>query len=143
MYVKLHLKWNGAWDCAAEDIFRERFRVDWYIRNSVYFRSMFTFCDFWITVCPLSFVNLPSLPNVVSCSVPKYCTAVDCCLDVEQIGLSLRAYIDINMCTYIISGGIENQTFSFSLLNYEWGKEYWNIRLLHSSSENNENQVCF
>lgn len=79
---------------------------------------------FSITVCPLSFVNLPTLPSAVSCSVPEYCTGINCCLDIEQIGLSIKAYIDVNMCNYIISGGIETQTFKFSLFNYEWGKFY-------------------
>ncbi|XP_053398719.1 uncharacterized protein LOC128556879 [Mercenaria mercenaria] len=76
----------------------------------------------WNNMCPLSFVNLPALPSVVSCSVPDYCTGINCCLDIKEIGLAIKAYIDVNMCNYIISGGIETQTFKFSLFNYEWGK---------------------
>ncbi|XP_053390116.1 uncharacterized protein LOC128553035, partial [Mercenaria mercenaria] len=76
----------------------------------------------WHNMCPQSFVNPPALPRMVSCSVPDYCTGINCCLDLGKIGLSIKAYIDVNMCNYIISGGIETQTFKFSLFSYEWGK---------------------
>ncbi|XP_053398133.1 uncharacterized protein LOC128556594 [Mercenaria mercenaria] len=76
----------------------------------------------WNTLCPLRFVNRPALPSIVSCSVPDYCTGINCCIDIDDIGLSLKAYINVNMCNYFISGGIETQTFNFSLFNYEWGK---------------------
>ncbi|XP_060567959.1 uncharacterized protein LOC132726631 [Ruditapes philippinarum] len=78
----------------------------------------------WNNLCPLSFVRLPELKSSseISCYVPDYCTAIDCCVDIENLGLSIRAYLDINLCTYIVSGGIETQGFSFPLFNYEWGK---------------------
>ncbi|XP_060596418.1 uncharacterized protein LOC132750445 [Ruditapes philippinarum] len=77
----------------------------------------------WNNLCPNSFVNLPSkLPSYFSCSVPDYCTGINCCLEVKQIGLSINAFIDIDMCNYTISGGIETLTFNFSLFNYDWGK---------------------
>lgn len=77
----------------------------------------------YFSVCPLSFVRLPSLKanSEISCSVPDYCTGIDCCLDITNLELSIRAYLDINLCTYIVSGGIENEEFSFPLFKYEWG----------------------
>ncbi|XP_053392737.1 uncharacterized protein LOC128555173 [Mercenaria mercenaria] len=78
----------------------------------------------WNNLCPLSFVRLPKIQNEnkISCSVPDYCTGIDCCVDIDNIGLSIRAFLDINLCNYIVSGGIETHNFSFSLFNYEWGK---------------------
>jgi len=66
---------------------------------------------------------VPTLPDTISCTVPDYCTAIDCCMDIESLGLSLNAYIDVDLCSYRIAGGIEKKTFNVSLLSYEWGKK--------------------
>ena len=72
--------------------------------------------------CPLSFVDLPPLPEMVSCHIPEHCTGIYCCVDIPKIGLSIEAYLDIDLCTYRVSGGIEQETFDETLFEYEWGK---------------------
>ena len=77
---------------------------------------------FFSTGCPKSFVDLPALPSQVSCYIPKSCTAIDCCVDIPKTGLSIHSSLGIDLCTNRVSGGIEQETFDFSLFKYEWGK---------------------
>ncbi|KAL3873935.1 hypothetical protein ACJMK2_037012, partial [Sinanodonta woodiana] len=77
----------------------------------------------WNNLCPLSFVNLPSLPhNYLTCHIPDNCTSIDCCVDVKQLGLSFNIKLDVNSCNYYVAGYIETFGFNFSLFDYEWGK---------------------
>ncbi|KAK3589057.1 hypothetical protein CHS0354_008707 [Potamilus streckersoni] len=77
----------------------------------------------WNNLCPLSFVNLPSLSdNYVTCHIPDYCTGIDCCVDIKQLGLSFNIKLDVNTCDYYVAGYIETYGFNFSLFDYEWGK---------------------
>ncbi|WAR05120.1 hypothetical protein MAR_020489 [Mya arenaria] len=78
--------------------------------------------DSWSNLCPLTFKHMPTLPEQVSCSIPNHCTAIDCCIRIPAIGLSLNAFFNIDMCNYVVTGGIEKHTFHFSLFEYEWGK---------------------
>ena len=43
-------------------------------------------------------------------------------MDVPKIGLSIHAFLDIDLCTYRVSGGVERETFDFTLFKYEWGR---------------------
>jgi len=64
---------------------------------------------------------MPTLPHQVKCYIPDYCSAIYCCAKDDFTGLSFYTYLDINTCDYNVSGGIETLTFSFQLLDYEWG----------------------
>ena len=92
---------------------------------------------FLSTGCPKSFVDLPALPSQVSCYIPKSCTAIDCCVDIPKTGLSIHSSLDIDLCTNRVSGGIEQETFDFSLFKYEWGKLRPNIHSLVTSIQGN------
>jgi len=43
-------------------------------------------------------------------------------MDIPKVGLSLHAFLDIDMCNYVIGGGIEMKTFNNTMFTYEWGK---------------------
>ncbi|KAK3612511.1 hypothetical protein CHS0354_024482 [Potamilus streckersoni] len=77
----------------------------------------------WNNLCPLSFVNLPSLPNAMDCHISEHCTGIDCCVDVDKIGLAFRVYLDIDTCNYRVTGGLEKLNTSISLIDYDWGKK--------------------
>ncbi|XP_052806223.1 uncharacterized protein LOC128235441 [Mya arenaria] len=77
----------------------------------------------WSNVCPLTFERLPVLPDHVSCHIPNHCTGIDCCMRIPSIGLSLNVFFSIDMCNYVVTGGIEKHTFEFTLFDYEWGKD--------------------
>ncbi|KAL5015120.1 hypothetical protein ScPMuIL_009390 [Solemya velum] len=73
--------------------------------------------------CPLSFLKLPNLPKMVSCHIPKKCTAINCCMSVDFLGLSFNAFIDIDTCNYKLSGCVEKICFNITLFEYDWGKQ--------------------
>ena len=58
---------------------------------------------------------------MISCYIPEHCTAIYCCVDIPKIGLSINAFLDIDLCSYKLSGGIERETFDVTMFNYEWG----------------------
>ena len=65
--------------------------------------------------------SFPTLPDLMTCSVPDYCTAIDCCVDIPFIRRFVNFYIDLDACTYELNIGIENFGRSISLLEYSWG----------------------
>jgi hypothetical protein len=71
--------------------------------------------------CPSDLV-LPALDDSVSCHLPKQCTGVECCVDVDLVGRSFHAYVQIDPCQYTLGIGIENLVVNLTLLDYEWGK---------------------
>ncbi|KAK6174798.1 hypothetical protein SNE40_013376 [Patella caerulea] len=82
----------------------------------------------WNIECPLA-LNLPTLPSKIFCNVPDYCTGINCCLEVPFLRRSFNALASINMCTYVLTIGIEDVKFKTSLVNYEWGKPaHFNLR---------------
>lgn len=89
----------------------------------------------FISECLLSFVNLPPLPEVVSCHIPESCTAIYCCMDIPKVGVSLHAFLDIDMCDYVIAGGIEKKTFNQTMFSYEWGNQILKSFCLASRKE--------
>ncbi|KAL5014713.1 hypothetical protein ScPMuIL_008983 [Solemya velum] len=76
----------------------------------------------WKSDCPKD-VLVPALSGPLTCYIPDYCTGIDCCLDIKFLDMSLNAYLFIDSCNAVLSGGIENLKFSHSILKYEWGKE--------------------
>ena len=55
------------------------------------------------------------------------CNSVQCCINVDKIGRSFEASIDIDPCKLVLKIRIEKLTFEKSLLDYQWGKpvEMW------------------
>jgi hypothetical protein len=46
----------------------------------------------------------------MSCYLSETCTAIDCCIDVEQISRSVNVYINLDACNYRLTAGIEKVT---------------------------------
>ena len=66
--------------------------------------------------------SLVSLGSAMSCHIPGHCTAVDCCVDVDFITRSIRAFVDLDACSYTLSVGVERLQFTRLLFDYEWGE---------------------
>ncbi|KAK3612512.1 hypothetical protein CHS0354_024483 [Potamilus streckersoni] len=77
--------------------------------------------DGWKSDCNHS-LSFPSITGPVSCYVPDYCTAIDCCIDVRLIDRAFNIFVDLDACNYNLIIGIENYNRTISLLDYEWGK---------------------
>ncbi|VDI06314.1 Hypothetical predicted protein [Mytilus galloprovincialis] len=77
--------------------------------------------DGWKKDCPL---NVPMTPLKIpaTCLIPSHCTAVDCCVDVDLLGRSLHAYVDLDTCNNQFSVGIEKLKLDpVSLIDYKFG----------------------
>ena len=59
----------------------------------------------------------------MSCYLSETCTAIDCCIDVEQISRSVHVYINLDACNYRLTAGIEKLTFDIPLLQYQFGQK--------------------
>lgn len=81
-------------------------------------------CFFYFTVCPLDFVTPPNMTYPINCYIPDYCFGIDCCFHYDYLDISLRTYLYVDTCNYVISGGIEKLTFEYEVLNFDdyWGK---------------------
>jgi hypothetical protein len=66
---------------------------------------------------------LPKIHKSMSCYLSETCTAIDCCIDVEQIGRSVNVYINLDACNYRLTAGIEKVTFDIPLLQYQFGQK--------------------
>lgn len=64
--------------------------------------------------------NLTSEPLV--CHLDYDCTGVDCCLQVDKIGRTLRAFVSLDPCSQIMTISLERFTIQVDLLNYAFGQ---------------------
>jgi hypothetical protein len=67
--------------------------------------------------------TLPKIHKSMSCYLSETCTAIDCCIDVEQISRSVNVYINLDACNYRLIAGIEKLTFDIPLLHYQFGQK--------------------
>ncbi|XP_063399952.1 uncharacterized protein LOC134684586 [Mytilus trossulus] len=76
----------------------------------------------WKSDCTyLSSSGLVELPKYLSCSVSASCTAVDCCMDLNLLNLTLNFHISVDTCEFIIKGAIEKFDFELPFSNYVYG----------------------
>ena len=96
------------------------------IQDSSSFKVLFRqsslyYLNFYITECPV-LGNLPPLPTSMSCHITDNCTRLDCCVDVNKLGLSLNAYIVLDTCINKFTVGVDKVSRTISLLNVGFGK---------------------
>ncbi|XP_060567960.1 uncharacterized protein LOC132726632 [Ruditapes philippinarum] len=60
----------------------------------------------WINDCPLSMV-LPNMTSDISCHMYDTCTAVDCCVMVEELQSSFSLVFSLRECDLVVEVGIE------------------------------------
>ncbi|VDI08519.1 Hypothetical predicted protein [Mytilus galloprovincialis] len=66
-------------------------------------------------------MDLPSLQSRLSCHITNSCMGVDCCMDVQKLGLSLNFYLNLDICNNRFTVGVENLNRTISILNIEFG----------------------
>ncbi|XP_052083607.1 uncharacterized protein LOC127720908 [Mytilus californianus] len=76
----------------------------------------------WRSDCPQEMRNLPSLLSNMNCYIDQSCTAVQCCMDVNELGKSLEIGIKIDPCDFRLTVRIEKLSFDVTLYDYVWGK---------------------
>ncbi|XP_071150838.1 uncharacterized protein [Mytilus edulis] len=67
--------------------------------------------------CPLA-VNLPPIETSMTCYIPSYCTGINCCIEVDQIGKTFNVYALLDGCNWRLTLGIERRKIDISLLDY-------------------------
>ncbi|XP_071131855.1 uncharacterized protein [Mytilus edulis] len=71
--------------------------------------------------CPLA-VNLPPIETSMTCYISSYCTGINCCIEVDQIGKTFNVYALLDGCNWRLTLGIERRKIDISLLDYNWGE---------------------
>ncbi|VDI13107.1 Hypothetical predicted protein, partial [Mytilus galloprovincialis] len=79
--------------------------------------------DGWKTDCSQEIRNLPSLLSNMNCYIDQSCTAVQCCIDVNELGKSLEIGVKIDPCDFRLTVRIEKLSFDVTLYDYMWGKQ--------------------
>ncbi|XP_021353372.1 uncharacterized protein LOC110450253 [Mizuhopecten yessoensis] len=75
----------------------------------------------WKKDCPLD-ISLPNILSVpMTCYIPDYCTGIDCCLDVDFLGMSFRSFVLLDGCGLNLQIGIEQLAINESLSGYLFG----------------------
>ncbi|VDI41394.1 Hypothetical predicted protein [Mytilus galloprovincialis] len=69
--------------------------------------------------CPPA-VNLPPIETSMTCYIPNYCTGINCCIEVDQIGKSFNVYALLDGCNQRLTLGIERRKIDISLIEYDW-----------------------
>lgn len=87
--------------------------------------SSYAFSDFikitCILGCEAAIMDLPTLQSGLSCRVSNSCMGVDCCVDVQKLGLSLNFYLNLDICNNKFTVGVENLNTTISILKIEFG----------------------
>ncbi|VDI38371.1 SWI/SNF-related matrix-associated actin-dependent regulator of chromatin subfamily E, member 1 [Mytilus galloprovincialis] len=71
--------------------------------------------------CPLA-SDLPPIETSMTCYIPSYCTGINCCIEVDQIGKTFNVYALLDGCNWRLTLGIERRKIDISLLDYNWGE---------------------
>ena len=77
---------------------------------------------FAITECSSSstIISVP-LPPDVTCYLSNTCTGIDCCAQVDMLGLSINAFVDLDPCNNTLTVGIEKFIYKTSILDIDFG----------------------
>ncbi|XP_052071171.1 uncharacterized protein LOC127709609 [Mytilus californianus] len=81
----------------------------------------------WKILCP-SNIPLQGLTGNLSCTIPDYCTGIDCCVEIPQIGRTFHVYLLLDACSHRLKIGIENLGLDQAYFNFEFDKVH-EIRL--------------
>ncbi|XP_071798137.1 uncharacterized protein [Asterias amurensis] len=74
------------------------------------------------TDCPM--ISLPSVVNVIQCSIDDHCLGIQCCVNLNFIitTLMLDARIKVDPCNFQLYVEFENWERNFTLFSYTWGQ---------------------
>ncbi|XP_033637389.1 uncharacterized protein LOC117298318 isoform X2 [Asterias rubens] len=72
--------------------------------------------------CPM--ISLPTLANIIQCSIDDHCLGIQCCVNLNFIitTLMLHARIKVDPCHFQLHVNFERWERNFTLFSYTWGK---------------------
>ncbi|XP_053398211.1 uncharacterized protein LOC128556642 [Mercenaria mercenaria] len=65
--------------------------------------------------------ELTAIPDIMTCSIPVHCTAIECCISIPLIGRSISVSVDLDPCGYQLKVRLERFTKHIQLFDYTWG----------------------
>ena len=74
----------------------------------------------YFVACPKQ-IELPDLSGSLNCYVPEYCTGIDCCVEISQIGRTFHVYLLLDACSHRLKIGIENLGLDQAYFSFEFG----------------------
>ena len=78
-------------------------------------------CILNISECS-SVTSLPALGGDLVCHLSSTCSSFDCCLHSNLLRRTLMSSVHLDTCTYKLLVSIEDLSYEFQMLNYQWGK---------------------
>ncbi|VDI03913.1 Hypothetical predicted protein, partial [Mytilus galloprovincialis] len=66
--------------------------------------------------------NFPKLQWGLSCHITNSCTVLDCCIDIQKLGIAMNFYVNLDTCNNKFTVGIENLNRTISVLNMDFGR---------------------
>ena len=76
----------------------------------------------FISECNSS-VDIPiNLPAGISCYLSDTCTGIDCCIQVDKLGLSVNTYVVLDACHNTFTVGVENYKHTTTMLDIDYGE---------------------
>ncbi|VDI79784.1 Hypothetical predicted protein [Mytilus galloprovincialis] len=75
----------------------------------------------WTNDCDTLTSDLPLLPGTTVCHIQESCSSVSCCFNVDKIGQSFQASVDIDPCRSLLTVSIEKFTLQKNLFDFQWG----------------------
>lgn len=67
-------------------------------------------------------MNFPKLQSGLSCHITNSCTVLDCCIDIQKLGIAMNFYVNLDTCNNKFTVGIENLNRTISVLNMDFGR---------------------
>ncbi|XP_069109898.1 uncharacterized protein [Argopecten irradians] len=67
---------------------------------------------------------LPIITEPAACHIPSFCTGVYCCMEPNDVDIAFQAFVEFFPCQFEMKMGIEKLTFTVSLFDFEFGKQY-------------------
>ena len=52
----------------------------------------------------------------------RSCLETDCCVDVVELGRSIRTFVEVDFCNYQLRVGIDRLKFNRTLAGFNWGE---------------------
>lgn len=75
----------------------------------------------WFNECS-SVTTLPILPGDIVCHLSSSCSGFSCCVHSDILKRSLMTSIHLDTCRYTLLVSLEDLTYQFQMLNFNWGK---------------------
>ena len=72
--------------------------------------------------CSDSTIDLPALPDAITCYLDATCIGIQCCIDVDFISRSFHSFLTVDTCNYVLRFGVEKLQFEVILDDYDWGE---------------------